>query len=171
MLTKALLLRWESQTDEDTMDTFLDDLAAEVSWERTTQAWFGIRYMRGEFGVFTVFPDEAGREAHLKGKSAQKIFAEVHRLVTAEPKATLMEVLAYKLPPELPEDSNKGLVLRFRHIFTRAHFAYGGHRKRWQKGTRFRRIVQQTFYVPLRLPHHRSAGAHAFDSVQVREPG
>ena len=114
MLTKALLLRWESQTDEDTMDTFLDDLAAEVSWEKTTQAWFGIRYMRGEFGVFTVFPDEAARETHLKGKSAQKIFSEVHRLVTAEPKMKMMEVLAYKLPAELPEESNKGLVLRFK---------------------------------------------------------
>lgn len=114
MISKALLIRWESQTDEDTMDTFLEDLSAEVTWERTTHAWFGIRYMRGEFGVFTVFPDEAAREAHLKGKSAQKIFSEVHRLVTAEPKATLMEVLAYKLPAELPEDSNKGLVLRFK---------------------------------------------------------
>jgi quinol monooxygenase YgiN len=114
MLTKALLLRWESQTDEDTMDTFLDDLAAEVSWERTTQAWFGIRYMRGEFGVFSVFADEAAREAHLKGKSAQKIFAEVNRLVTAEPTTKMMEVLAYKLPAELPEESNKGLVLRFK---------------------------------------------------------
>ncbi len=33
MITKALLLRFESQTDEDTMDTFLEDLATEVSWE------------------------------------------------------------------------------------------------------------------------------------------
>ena len=114
MISKALLLRMESQTDEDTMDTFLDDLAAEVSWERTTQAWFGIRYMRGEFGVFTVFPDEAARAAHLQGKSAQKIFSEVHRLVVAEPRVIPMEVLAYKMPPELPEDANKGLVLRFK---------------------------------------------------------
>ena len=67
MITKALLFRFESQTDEDTMDTFLEDLATEVSWEKTTRAWFGIRYMRGEFGVYSCFDDEAGREAHLGG--------------------------------------------------------------------------------------------------------
>ena len=61
MITKALLFRYESQTDEDTMDTFLEDLATEVSWEKSTHAWFGIRYMRGEFGVFSCFADEAAR--------------------------------------------------------------------------------------------------------------
>ncbi len=39
--------------------------------------------------------------------------------------------------------TKQGLILRFHHIFTRAHFAHGHHRKRWQKGKRFRRIVQQ----------------------------
>ena len=63
MITKALLFRFESQTDEDTMDTFLEDLATDVSWEKATQAWFGIRYMRGEFGMYSVYDDEAGREA------------------------------------------------------------------------------------------------------------
>jgi quinol monooxygenase YgiN len=96
------------------MDTFLEDLSAEVTWERTTHAWFGIRYMRGEFGVFTVFENEAGRAAHLEGKSAQKIFSEVQRLVTAPPKVINMEVLAYKMPQVLPENANKGLVLRFK---------------------------------------------------------
>ena len=114
MISKALLIRWESQTDEDTMDTFLEDLSAEVTWERTTHAWFGIRYMRGEFGAFTVFQDEAGRATHLEGKSAQKIFSEVNRLVMAPPKVINMEVLAYKMPAVLPENANKGLVLRFK---------------------------------------------------------
>jgi len=114
MISKALLIRWESQTDEDTMDTFLEDLSAEVTWERTTHAWFGIRYMRGEFGVFTVFQDDAGRAAHLEGKSAQKIFSEVNRLVMAPPKVINMEILAYKMPQVLPENANKGLVLRFK---------------------------------------------------------
>src|SRR4051812_30149986 len=114
MISKALLIRWESQTDEDTMDTFLEDLSAEVTWERTTHAWFGIRYMRGEFGVFTVFHDEAGRAAHLEGKSAQKIFGEVHRLVTMPPKVVPGDVLAYKMPAIVPENATKGLVLRLK---------------------------------------------------------
>ena len=114
MISKALLIRWESQTDEDTMDTFLEDLSAEVTWERTTHAWFGIRYMRGEFGVFTVFRDEAGRAAHLEGKSAQKIFSELHRLVMTPPRVIPIDLLAYKMPASVPENTNKGLVLRFK---------------------------------------------------------
>ena len=31
MITKAVLFRYESQTDEDTIDTFLEDLATEIS--------------------------------------------------------------------------------------------------------------------------------------------
>jgi quinol monooxygenase YgiN len=113
MITKALLFRMESQTDEDTMDTFLEDLSAEISWEKTTQAWFGIRYMRGEFGVFVCFHDEAGREAHLAAASATKFFAAEHRLMTAPPRTAKLDVLACKMPPVL-ENVTKGLVLRFK---------------------------------------------------------
>src|SRR3954470_15503417 len=88
MITKALLFRYESQTDEDTMDTFLEDLATEVSWEKTTQAWFGIRYMRGEFGVYSCFDDEAGRAAHADGSAMAKILGAEHRLMTAAPVTT-----------------------------------------------------------------------------------
>jgi quinol monooxygenase YgiN len=96
------------------MDTFLEDLSAEITWERTTHAWFGIRYMRGEFGVFTVFDGESSRAAHLEGKSAQRIFSEVNRLVTTQPKVLPGDILAYKMPTVVPENANKGLVLRFK---------------------------------------------------------
>jgi len=113
MITKALLFRFESQTDEDTMDTFLEDLATEVSWEKTTQAWFGIRYMRGEFGVVSYFDDEAGRDAHLGGTAAATFFGAEHRLMTAAPVKTTIDVLAKKVPKVL-EGVTKGLVLRFK---------------------------------------------------------
>jgi quinol monooxygenase YgiN len=113
MITKALLFRFESQTDEDTMDTFLEDLATEVSWEKSTQAWFGIRYMRGEFGVVSSFDDEAAREAHLAGTAAANFFGAQRRLMTSEPVTTKIEVLASKLPKVL-EGVTKGLVLRFK---------------------------------------------------------
>ena len=114
MISKALLFRMESQTDEDTMDTFLEDLGAEVSWEKTTLAWFGIRYMRGEFGVFVVFPDAAARDAHLDGAAAAKVFAAEHRLLMGPPKVTPMEVLAHKMPSGVLENANNGLVIRFK---------------------------------------------------------
>ena len=113
MITKALLFRMESQTDEDTMDTFLEDLSAEVSWEKTTRAWFGIRYMRGEFGVYSCFDDAAAREAHLAGTAAAHFFAAEHRLMTAAPRTTRIEILGSKMPPVL-ENVAKGLVLRFK---------------------------------------------------------
>jgi len=113
MITKALLYRFESQTDEDTMDTFLEDLATEVSWEKTTQAWFGIRYMRGEFGVYSCFDDEAGREAHMGGTAVANLLGAEHRLMTAAPATTQIEILGSKLPKVL-EGVTKGLVLRFK---------------------------------------------------------
>ena len=113
MITKALLFRFESQTDEDTMDTFLEDLATQVSWEKATQAWFGIRYMRGEFGVYSCFDDDAGREAHLTGEAAQHIFAAEHKLMTAAPRTTKIEILGCKMPAALT-GVTKGLVLRFK---------------------------------------------------------
>ena len=113
MISKALLFRMESQTDEDTMDTFLEDLSAEVSWEKTTQAWFGIRYMRGEFGVYSCFDDEAGREAHLAGTAATTFFAAEHRLMTTAPRTTRIDILGSKMPKVL-ENVTKGLVLRFK---------------------------------------------------------
>jgi quinol monooxygenase YgiN len=113
MITKALLFRMESQTDEDTMDTFLEDLSAEVSWEKTTQAWFGIRYMRGEFGVYSCFDDEAAREAHLGGTAAATFFAAEQRLMTTAPRTARIDVLGSKMPKVL-ENVTKGLVLRFK---------------------------------------------------------
>jgi quinol monooxygenase YgiN len=113
MISKALLFRFESQTDEDTMDTFLEDLSAEVSWEKTTQAWFGIRYMRGEFGVYTCFDDAAGSEAHLAGPAYATLAGAEHRLMTAPPRTSKIEVLASKVPKVL-ENVTKGLVLRFK---------------------------------------------------------
>jgi quinol monooxygenase YgiN len=113
MITKALLFRMESQTDEDTMDTFLEDLATEVSWEKTTRAWFGIRYMRGEFGVYSCFDDDAGREAHLAGPAAATFFSAEHRLMTAAPSTSRIDILGSKMPKVL-ENVAKGLVLRFK---------------------------------------------------------
>ena len=113
MINKALLFRFESQTDEDTMDTFLEDLATEVSWEKATRVWFGVRYMRGEFGVYSGFDDDAGREAHLGGKAAATFFAAEHRLMTAAPVTTKIEILGSKMPKVL-EGVTKGLVLRFK---------------------------------------------------------
>jgi len=113
MIGKALLFRFESQTDEDTMDTFLEDLSAEVSWEKSTLAWFGLRYMRGEFGVVAYFNDDAGRDAHLAGAAAAKFFAAEHKLMTAPPRTFKLDILAAKAPKDL-SSVTKGLVLRFK---------------------------------------------------------
>jgi hypothetical protein len=44
-----------------------------VEAEPATTAWFAVRLGPSTFGIFDVFPDEAGRQAHLAGRVAENI--------------------------------------------------------------------------------------------------
>ena len=59
------------------------------------------------------FDDDAGREAHLGGQAAKTFFGAEHRLMTAAPVTTKIEILGSKMPKVL-EGVTKGLVLRFK---------------------------------------------------------
>jgi quinol monooxygenase YgiN len=63
--------------------------------------------------VFSCFDDEAGRAAHAAGQAAATLFGAEHRLMTAAPVATNIEILGSKMPKVL-EGVTKGLVLRFK---------------------------------------------------------
>jgi quinol monooxygenase YgiN len=66
--------------------------------ERGTTVWFAIRLGPATFGIFDAFPDEAGREAHLKGPIAAALMAKAAELLAAPPKIEKVEVLAAKIP-------------------------------------------------------------------------
>jgi hypothetical protein len=49
------------------------------------------------FGIFDVFPDEAGRQAHLSGKVAEALKARASELFAEPPAIEKLDVLAAKL--------------------------------------------------------------------------
>ena len=60
-------------------------------------AWFGVRFDPSTFGIFDVFPDEEGREAHLSGRVAAALMDNVGELFQ-EPIIGRIDVIASKLP-------------------------------------------------------------------------
>ena len=65
-------------------------------WPATT-AWFAIRLSPSTFGIFDVFPDEAGRQAHLNGPIAAALMARASELLSQTPLIEKLDVLAAKL--------------------------------------------------------------------------
>ena len=68
-----------------------------VNQEPKAMAWFGVRFGPSTFGIFDVFPDVVGREAHISGGVAQ---APQHdaALFANPPSIQRIYVLASKLP-------------------------------------------------------------------------
>jgi hypothetical protein len=44
----------------------LEDILGCVREEPATGPWYAVRYAPGVFGIFEVFPDRAGRQAHVE---------------------------------------------------------------------------------------------------------
>ncbi|MCW2760402.1 MAG: peptidase [Marmoricola sp.] len=73
---------------EDEVMAFLDTGRALVDQEPATIAWFGIRLGPSTFGIFDVFPDDAGRDAHLSGRSRQPLASSPARC-SPNPRSTI----------------------------------------------------------------------------------
>ena len=99
MVTKALfvLLKTKPGKEKDVED-FLKGGLAIVEGEPATTAWFAIQMGPSTFGIFDVFPDEAGRQAHLSGRVAEALMAKAPELLAAAPVIEKIDVLAAKLP-------------------------------------------------------------------------
>jgi len=65
--------------------------------EPGTTAWFAIRLGPSTFGIFDVFADESGRQAHLDGRIAQALMQKASLLLAEPPKIEKVDVLAAKL--------------------------------------------------------------------------
>ena len=83
---------------ESEVGGFLEGAVALANREASTIAWFAIRLGPSTFGVFDVFPDDAGRKAHLSGPIAQALMAKADELLSEPPKIEPLDVLAAKLP-------------------------------------------------------------------------
>ncbi|MGH3873923.1 MAG: putative quinol monooxygenase [Pseudonocardiaceae bacterium] len=97
--TVGLLVTMEAKPGkEGDVEKFLDSGLALVNQEPATTAWFAIRLGGSTYGIFDVFPDEAGRDAHLNGPVAAALMAQAPDLFTGSPQIQKIDVQAVKLP-------------------------------------------------------------------------
>jgi quinol monooxygenase YgiN len=99
MVKLALFVRLEAKFGKEAdVESFLRGGLSIVQDEPATIAWFGIRLGPTTFGIFDVFPDEAGRQAHLSGQVAAALMAKAPELLAKPPVIEKVDVLAAKLP-------------------------------------------------------------------------
>jgi quinol monooxygenase YgiN len=97
--TVGLLVTMEAKPGKEAeVENFLQSAVPLVNDEPATVAWFAIRLSGSTFGIFDVFPDEAGREAHLNGKVAEALMAQAADLFSGAPTIQTIDVRASKLP-------------------------------------------------------------------------
>jgi quinol monooxygenase YgiN len=97
-VTKGLLVRFDALPGkEDEVMEFLETGRALVNQEPATTAWFAIRFGPSTFGIFDVFPDDAGRDAHLSGPVAAALGEQTGTLFS-EPTIERLDIQASKLP-------------------------------------------------------------------------
>ncbi len=65
--------------------------------ESATVAWFAIKLAPATFGIFDVFPNDAGRQAHLNGQIAAALTAKAGELLAKSPAIEKIDILAAKL--------------------------------------------------------------------------
>ena len=99
MVTVGLLVRLEAKPGKEAdVEQFLKGGLAIVQDEPATTAWFAIRMGPSTFGIFDVFPDDSGRQAHLAGRVAAALMAQAPDLLAQPPNIEQLDVLASKLP-------------------------------------------------------------------------
>jgi quinol monooxygenase YgiN len=99
MVTVGLLVRLEAKPGKEAeLQSFLEGGLEIVEQEPETTAWFAIRLGPSEFGIFDVFPDDSGRQAHLSGAVAAALIKRADELLASPPDIQNVDVLASKLP-------------------------------------------------------------------------
>lgn len=99
MVTVGLLLRLEAKPGREAeVESFLKGALPVVQDEPATTAGFAIRLGPTTFGIFDVFPDDAGRQAHMTGRVADALRAQASDLLAQPPSIEQVDILASKLP-------------------------------------------------------------------------
>jgi len=98
-VTKGILALLEAKPGkEEEVASFLSSALPLAQAEPATVAWFAIRLGPSTFGIFDVFPDDAGRQAHLSGQIASALMARADELLAEPPDIQQIDVLSAKLP-------------------------------------------------------------------------
>ena len=97
LVTTGLLVRLETRLEKEVeVINFLRGGAHLVESEPETAAWFAIRLGPTTFGIFDVFPDGNGREAHLAGPIATALMQKADELLSEPPTIVKVDILASK---------------------------------------------------------------------------
>jgi quinol monooxygenase YgiN len=83
---------------EKEVEKFLQSAVPMVEEEQGTVAWFAIKMGPTTYGIFDVFEDEQGRQAHLSGKVGAALMSKAPELFAKTPSVDKNEILAAKLP-------------------------------------------------------------------------
>jgi quinol monooxygenase YgiN len=98
MVTVGVLARLEAKPGkEEEVARFLEGALPLAQQEEATTAWFAIRMGPSTFGIFDVFPDETGRDAHLSGPIATALMEKADELLSEPPTIEKIDILASKL--------------------------------------------------------------------------
>ncbi len=99
MVSRGLLVRLVAKSGKnEEVEEFLLSALPLVQQELNTTAWFAIHLGWSEYGIFDVFPDDAGRDAHLSGQVAKALMERAGALFAEAPSIQKLDVLADKLP-------------------------------------------------------------------------
>lgn len=85
------------QGKESELEEFLKAGQVLVEDEPGTTAWFAVQMGPGRFGIFDVFADDEGRQAHLNGKVAEALMDQAADLLADSPQIHQIDVIAEKL--------------------------------------------------------------------------
>jgi quinol monooxygenase YgiN len=88
---------------ENEVEEFLLGGRALVEQEPGTVSWFAVRLGPSSFGIFDVFENENGRQAHLSGRVAEALKAKASELFARPPAIEKIDVLAAKLSSQKVE--------------------------------------------------------------------
>ncbi len=99
MVTVGLLVTLQAKPGKDgELAAFLAGALPLAQAEPETTAWFAIKVDDSTFGIVDVFPDAAGRQAHLDGPIAAALMQRADELLASPPVIQPIDVLAAKLP-------------------------------------------------------------------------
>ena len=95
-ITCGLVLAFKATAGHEAdVAQFLREARAFVEDEPGTTAWFALRWAdKPYYGIFDVFPDHSGRNAHLTGRVPRELAKHALKLVGGMPTMKMVDVLA-----------------------------------------------------------------------------
>jgi quinol monooxygenase YgiN len=98
MVTLGLYVHLEAKPGKEAeVENFLRAGLTIVQEEPATSAWFALRLGPNSFGIFDVFSDQEGRNAHLSGRVAAALKQRADELFSRPPEIHKIDILAAKV--------------------------------------------------------------------------